>query len=118
MYATFFYAISVYGGIFLSTERGVPLIKIQTRIMKNLFAKFYPNESCLFKKLEILKMPDVYRLRVSVLMYKMLIKNELPLLRENINIHTARHEYETSRDVVWVSWGGANAPPKDSLGGG
>ena len=43
VYATFSYAISVYGGIFLSTERGVPLIKIQTRIMKNLFAKFYPN---------------------------------------------------------------------------
>ena len=46
-------------------------------------------------------MPDVYRLRVSVLMYKMLIKNELPLLRENISIQTAQHEYDTrSRDQL------------------
>ena len=40
-------------------------------------------------------------LRVSVLMYKMLIKNELPLLRENISIQTAQHEYDTrSRDQL------------------
>ena len=46
-------------------------------------------------------MPDVYKLRVSVLMYKMLIKNELPLLRENINIQTTQHEYDTrSRDQL------------------
>ena len=97
VYSNFTYGLAAYGGVFHVTERGRPIISAQKRIMKNLFTKFYPESDCLFKAMRILKIQDVYKLRVSTMMHKILYFNEMPLLARNLNLQSAQHSYNTPR---------------------
>ena len=53
--------------------------------------------SCLFKANRILKMPDVYKLRVGTMMYRITKLNEMPLLRQNLEIRYPDQMYSSRR---------------------
>ena len=95
VYATFSYCIGTWGGILLCTHRGDSLIKLQKKIVKTLFSKFCHDDTCLFRKNRILKLQDVYRFRVSVFMYKVMILSELPTLREDLLLEFPQHSHLT-----------------------
>ena len=98
-YACFYsiatYCIGIYGGTMLCTHRCDRLVRLQAKIMKNLFSKFFPSTRCLFKKIKILKLPDVYRLKVNVFMYRMLKLDEFPSIRRNLRLEYATLSYGT-----------------------
>ena len=96
IYSTFAYCISTWGGIFLATQRGNQLLNLQNKIVNNLFAKFSSSqETCLYKKNKLLKMNDVYKLRIATIMYRIMVSNELPRISHNIDLNYPQHEYNT-----------------------
>ena len=95
VYATFSYCIGTWGGILLCTHRGDSLIKLQKKIVKTLFSNFSYDDTCLFRKNKILKLQDVYRFRVSVFMYRVMILSEMPTLREDLMLEFPQHSHLT-----------------------
>lgn len=95
VYSSVSYCISVWGGVLLCTHRGDNLIRLHARTVKNLFNKFSPVGTCPFKANKILKLPDIFKLRVSIYMYKVMILNEHPTLRRDLYISYSEHRYNT-----------------------
>ena len=87
----------------MTTHRGDRLIGLQAKIVKNLFEKFYSGDACLFKACRILKLVDVYKFRVCIYMYRVLILNELPTLRENLELEIPQHEYNTRSNTLLIT---------------
>ena len=96
------YCITCYGGIMLCTRRCDTLCNIQNRIMKNLFHKFFPHSNNLYKDTKILKLPEVYKLRVATYMFRVLVLNECPTIRNNLYLSYPEHDHNTrnSTDLV------------------
>ena len=94
-YATASYCIAVYGGVLMCTQRGEVLQKIQNKIVKNLFSRFFPRSANLYRDVGILRLADIYKLRVSLYMYKVLFLNDCPTIRNNLRISYPNHNYST-----------------------
>ena len=95
VYSSVSYCISVWGGVLLCTHRADALIKLHAKIVKNLFTRFSPAGVCLFKTNKILKLPDLYKFRVSIYMYRVMVLNENPTLRRDLFISYPDHQYNT-----------------------
>ena len=97
VYSIVSYCIATWGGVLLCTHRCDALLRLQSKIIKNLFGKFFPSSSvaCLFRELEILKLDDVYRLRVSIYMYRILVLGECPTLLNNLELLYPEHSHNT-----------------------
>ena len=94
-YATIQYCICAYGGLLLCTQRGERLLKLQNRTMKNLFSRFYPDSRDLYKDTSILKLPDVYKLRVGIYMYRCLVLDDSPAVKRSLILTQSDHSYDT-----------------------
>ena len=101
-YSVATYCICVYGGVMLCTQRAASIIKLQSKIMKNLFKKFLPESTNLFKDMKILKLPDIYRLRAAVYMFRVVVLDECPTVRRNLSLDYPDHQYSTrtSNDLI------------------
>ena len=88
VYSIVSYCIATWGGVLLCTHRCEALLRLQSRIIKNLFRKFFfsTSETSLFRELEILKLDDVYKLRVSIYMHRILLLSECPTLLNNLEL--------------------------------
>ena len=95
VYSTVAYCITVWGGVFCCTQRGEELQALQAAIVKNLFDEFRKDNECNFKANSILKLTDIYRLRVCVYMFKILKLGLYPSLLNDLNIGTSDHMYNT-----------------------
>ena len=93
IYSVINYCISVWGGVLICTRRADSLISLQNRIVKNIFAEFYPGYTCIYKSARILKITDVYRFRVSIYMYKIVKLQECPELQRILNLEYPTHRY-------------------------
>ena len=101
VYSAFNYCISVWGGVSICTGRCDRIIRLQRRIVVNLFSKYFPEDAEIFKCMEILKFDDVYKLRVACYMFRMLQFDEYPSLLSNLNLTYPDHNYETrNRDQI------------------
>ena len=98
------YCISVWGGLLLCSRKGDRLCKLQDRIIKNLFLRFYPQLSMneLYFRLNLLKLPDVYRLRLATLMFKMLKLDQLSSILDLLNLRNCPHAYTTRQTDDYV----------------
>jgi hypothetical protein len=96
-YSAISYCICVYGGVFICTERGNKIKKLHRRIILNLFSSHYPNLNFneILRHEEILKVEDVYRLKVGCYMYKIIYKNDYQFLKEYISPMYPDHTYNT-----------------------
>ena len=97
VYSALSYCITVWGGVLVSSTRGNRLRRLQKRIVKNLFAKFFyvSLDIDLFKKLEILPVVYLYKFRMACLMFKMIKLEQYPNILAYINPETLTHNYET-----------------------
>ena len=95
VYSIFSYCIATWGGVMMCTHRCDALLRLQRRILKNLFTKFFPSAPCLFRAVGLLKLPDVYKLRVAIYMYRMLNLNECPTLRNDLELSYPQHNHGT-----------------------
>ena len=77
----------------LCTHRCDRLLMLQNRVVKNLFAKYF--SSCLYKSMEILKLPDVYRLKINIFMYKVMKLDECPTIKRSLRLEHATHSHNT-----------------------
>ena len=85
----------MWGGTFLCTRRADSLIQLQRKIIENLFSRHFPNSRCLNYDAQILRMDDVYRMRVGIYMYRVVMLGECPDLRANLDLRLPDHEYST-----------------------
>ena len=95
VYSVISYCIVTWGGTMMCTQRTIKLQKLQLRIVNNLFAKFRRSSSDVFREFSILKLPDIYRLRVCLYMYRILYLNEVPCLERLLNLEYPQHEHNT-----------------------
>ena len=66
MYSVLSYCIGTWGGVLFCSQRASCLIRLQQKIINNLFSKFYPRSTNILRDAKMLKLPDIYRLRVSL----------------------------------------------------
>lgn len=95
VYSSISYCIVVWGGIFCCTGRGDELQRLHSRIVKNLFSKFFNDNICIFKANSILKLIDIYKMRVAVYIFKVLKLGSYPELFNDLNFRTNNHLYNT-----------------------
>ena len=96
VYSVLTYALGVWGGVGMCTGRCSRLNSLHKRVVKNLFKKFYPDdESCLFKQMSLLKLKDIYRLRVCVYVYRVIKLNQFPSLQGALDLREQSHSYAT-----------------------
>ena len=108
-YYAYFYSIATYnigvwGGIFQCSQRANGLLTLQRRIVKCLFSKFFnfPATEDLFGLVNILKLNQVYLLKVAILMYKVIKWNKYPTLRDDLKLQHPSHEYGTRCNDFYV----------------
>ena len=94
VYSSLTYAITVWGGILHSTRFGELLLKLQKKIVNNLFG-VHSSSNCIFKEFRILKIHDIHRLNVASYMFKNLKLNTCPSLNNCINLNYPQHYYST-----------------------
>ena len=84
VYAVIKYGILVYGGSLHYSSLSGTLLKLQKRILSNLFSRFFPGVGCIFKRAGILKILDIHRLYAAICMFRILKLNECPTIAENL----------------------------------
>ena len=96
------YCIAIYGGFLILNCEAQKLMKLQDKMMKNVFLKFFPSSDNLYKSLNILKLSDIYKLRVGVLMYRTIVLNECPTIQNNLVISYPQHNYTTRNSNLLI----------------
>ena len=89
------YCICIWGGVFMSSHRADQIIRLQNRIMKNLFQRYFINSNCLYRDLCIFKVEDMYKFNSSLYMFKILNFNLYPTLQNCLTLRTLNHSYST-----------------------
>ena len=93
------YGISVWGAPLIDDCPIARKVKrLQNRLIFNLFG--HPHENLhavdtIYKRVKILHIDDVYRVRMSLLVYKILHFNYIPHLRDSFLNQLRQHEHET-----------------------
>ena len=79
------------------TQRASGLIRLQRKIVKCLFSKFFNAESTdhLFTLAGILRLDHVYLLKAATLMYKVVKLNKYPTLINDLDLRFNTHHHET-----------------------
>ena len=95
VYSTMTYCMAVWGGAAICTHRCDRTIRLHKRIVKNLFTNHYDDATCIFKAAGILKFIDIYKLLVSIYMYKILELDLYPSLKNSLNLSIPDHRYQT-----------------------
>lgn len=103
VHSTLIYCLVVWGGTCISTHRCDRTLRLQKRIVKNLFSRYFPASECLFKSTNILKLSDLYRLLVSVYMYKMLNRNMFTNLKSSLQLTERSHGYDTRFNSAYLT---------------
>ena len=93
VYSHLTYCLPIFGG-WLDTSRGEKLIKTHERIVNNLFAKYDKNQ-CVFRRNNLLKLKDVYKLYACIHVYKILQMNENATVARTLVLEAAPHDYLT-----------------------
>ena len=94
-YSVISYCLATWGGTLLCTHRADGLFRLQKKIVSNLFSRFYPRSEDIFKDSEILKIQDIYRMKVALYMYKVLVHGEYPTLQNNLYLVHPQHSHDT-----------------------
>ena len=104
IYSKLNYGINAWGGVLLSHSESNTLKKLQSRVIKSLFGQFYvfQRREQLYGLLNILKLDDMYRYNLMVIMFKITNTNEIPFLYENVSNFAFKHAYNTRSNILKV----------------
>ena len=82
--------------LWIYTQRCRQLQATHARVVAKLFGRYQPGDrGCPFKHMNLLKLVDIYKLRVGVYMYRMIELGEYQQLKASLNLHTAQHDHDT-----------------------
>ena len=95
VYSVLTFSICVYGGVLQCTQRAQRLINYHEKVVKNLFSKFCPESTCLFKHLKLLKLRDIHKLYAAIYVFKVTKLNECPTVKKNLNLKFPQHHHYT-----------------------
>ena len=86
VYSTLIYCICVWGGILQCTQRGHRLVRMQEKIINNLFGKYVTDDACIFKEFRLLKLRDIHRFYMGIYMFKVINLDMCPTLQNDLNL--------------------------------
>ena len=96
------YGIGAWGGVLLASSKSNKLRSLQGRILKVLFGKYFPGNVDLNKCTGILKVDNVYRHKVLVMLYGIIYDDKLGFLYCNIGELLFQHRYQTRNKMLKV----------------
>jgi hypothetical protein len=99
------YGIVVWGGTSTDSALFNKLCRLQNRIVFNLFANqndSFEDVTIIYKRHHILKLNDLYKQRVGMIMYKILHENYAPFLLENLIPLLNANPYNTRQDNIFI----------------
>ena len=67
-----------WGGVAMCTRHCDRVTKIHNRIVSNLFSKCFNVNKDACKSIKLLKFPDIYKLKLSIYMFKIVKMNSIP----------------------------------------
>jgi hypothetical protein len=91
------YGLLVWGGVFIEGASADRLCRLQDRIVLNLFSgegDTRNNVNAIYKRNEILKFADLYRVKLCTCIYKIKNENYAPFLRESIELYSRVNHYD------------------------
>ena len=99
------YGVLVWAGASACVKSFDKLSQLQNKIVFNLFSQ--PNDSInninvLYKENRILKLTDLYKVRVSMVMYKIINENYAPFLHNDLLTHVNTNPYNTRQNHMFV----------------
>ena len=77
------------------TSRCESLIRIHSKIVENLFRPFFPDAECLYKTVKLLKLTDLYKLKVGTYVFGVMNEDLYPSLAGALDLRPVSHEHET-----------------------
>ena len=90
------YSVISWGGILINARKGDKLQSIQCRIVWSLFARFnHESVECIFKANKILKIVDIYSYKDNKHMFRVVVFNDSPYLKGNLELQTNEHPHNT-----------------------
>ena len=95
VYSALTYCISVWGGTLQCNHSGDRIVKLQKRIVKNLFAKFSNPDLCIFKSNRLLKLGDIHKLYVAIHMFKLVKLESNETLDASVQREYPEHAHNT-----------------------
>ena len=86
VYPAISYGIVIWGGCLVATARVKRLQRYQDNIVLNLFKKCYNCEdlNSLYQVVGLLRIVNIYKLRVGMIMYRMSFQNFLPRVYDSV----------------------------------
>ena len=101
VYSSLFYSIESWGGYMVSSLRRDRIQIIQNKLVKNLFGIFFPLCSTLelYKRLNILRAREIYKMRVTVIIYKTLNYGYFPEIRPFLCNNDATYSVRNFNDL-------------------
>ena len=103
VYSTLTYCLAVWGGVSLCTRRCNRInTLLHATVVKNLFGVYYDAGECIFRCAGLLKFSDIYKLLVSIYMYKIIQMNMFPTLKNSLSLSTPNHPYPTRNQDSFI----------------
>ena len=99
------YGVLVWGGACACVEAFNKLCHLQDKIVFNLFSDTNDtinNVNTIYKENKILKLTDLYKVRVSIIMYKIINENYAPFLQNDLFTHVNTNPYNTRQNNMFV----------------
>ena len=95
IYSVIKYCIVAWGGVLHCTQRAASLVRLQDKIISNLFSRFCCRDSNLYKSMNMLKITDIHRFYCALYMFRLIKSNSCPTLNDCVNISYPSHEHDT-----------------------
>jgi hypothetical protein len=91
------YGLLVWGGVFLEGASASRLCGLQDKIIFNLFSDSHEtmeDVTCIYKRMNILKFVDLYKVKICVFIYKVLNEDYVPFLYDVLEGNAREHHYD------------------------
>ena len=96
VYSIMTYCIVAWGSAMLETYSCSSIVASHKRIVKNLFGRYHVDSECIFVCTKILKLPDVYRLKVAIYVFRILKYRMFKSVADSISLELPSHRYPIS----------------------
>ena len=99
------YGLTVWGGALFTNENHKDLQDKQDKIVRSLFAKFFPRKSLneVYVELNILTIKQLYKIHTSLYLYDIINSDKFPELKASTNELMFNHAYNTRKHSLLVT---------------
>ena len=104
IYSKLNYGINSWGGVLLAHGASNELKTLHSRVVKLLFGRFFnfANANTIFRKLQLLKLEDMYKFNLMITMFNILKTDRIPFLYQKISTFGFQHSYNTRNNNLRI----------------